>query len=135
MLTKALKNTTATLVLLGLCSAPLAALAQQYNRHDDNRDNRENRQNFDNRDNRDSRGGHENYDRDNHNYVRHDDWKRGYHMRHEDWDRGQRVDYRTYHLRRPPAGYQWREVDGNFVLGAVSTGIIASIIAANAAHH
>jgi len=51
-------------------------------------------------------------------YVRHDDWKKGQHMRHEDWDRGQRVeDWRVHHLRRPPAGYEWRDLDGQFVLG------------------
>jgi Ni/Co efflux regulator RcnB len=71
-------------------------------------------------------------DRDHHHYVEHKEWRRGYHMRHEDWDRGARVDYRHYHLRRPPRGYEWREVDGNYVLAAVATGVIASIIAANA---
>ena len=71
---------------------------------------------------------------DNHHYVRHDEWKKGYHMRHEDWDRGERVDYRTYHLRRPPSGYEWREVDGNYVMAAVATGVIASIVLASAAH-
>ena len=64
-------------------------------------------------------------------YVRHDEWKRGYHMRHEDWDRGEAVDYRTYHLKAPPRGYEWREVDGNYVLAAAATGIIASLIANN----
>lgn len=73
--------------------------------------------------------------RDNHAYVRHEEWKKGYHMRHEDWDRGERVDYRAYHLRRPPSGYEWRLVDGNYVLGAVATGVIASVVMAVAAHH
>ena len=73
-------------------------------------------------------------DHDAHAYVHHDEWKKGYHMRHEDWDRGQRVDYHAYHLRTPPRGYEWREVDGNYVLAAVATGVIASVIAASAAH-
>ena len=64
-------------------------------------------------------------------WVRHDEWKRGYHMRHEDWSRGQQVDWHSHHLRRPPRGYEWREVDGNYVLAAAATGIIASIIANN----
>jgi Ni/Co efflux regulator RcnB len=71
---------------------------------------------------------------DHHAYVRHDDWKKGYHLRHEDWDRGERIDYHVYHLHKPPRGYEWREVDGNFVLAAVATGVIASVIAASAAH-
>ena len=62
-------------------------------------------------------------------YVRHDDWKKGHRMAQEDWSRGQRVDYRQNHLRAPPRGYEWRQVDGNYVLAAVATGLIASIIA------
>jgi Ni/Co efflux regulator RcnB len=71
---------------------------------------------------------------DNHPYVRHDEWKKGYHMRHDDWDRGERVDYHTYHLRRPPKGYEWRLVDGNYVLAAVATGVIASVVIASSVH-
>ena len=68
-----------------------------------------------------------------HPYVRHDEWKKGYHMRSEDWGRGERIeDYRTYHLSAPPRGYEWREVDGNYVMAAVATGVIASVIAASA---
>ena len=72
---------------------------------------------------------------DNHAYVRHDEWKKGYHMRDEDWRRGEPVDYRTYHLKKPPRGYEWRQVDGNYVMAAVATGIIASTIIASADHH
>jgi Ni/Co efflux regulator RcnB len=50
-------------------------------------------------------------------YVRHDDWKKGEHLRHEDWDRGRHVDdWHTRHLRRPPSGYEWRDVDGQYVM-------------------
>jgi len=77
---------------------------------------------------------HDRNHRDHHHYVEHREWKKGYHMRHEDWSRGERIDYRQYRLRRPPRGYEWREVDGNYVLGAVATGVIASIVIANAAH-
>ena len=71
---------------------------------------------------------------DNHHYVRHEEWKKGAHMRHEDWDRGEKIDYRHYHLHEPPRGYEWREVDGNFILAAAATGVIASVIAESAAH-
>jgi Ni/Co efflux regulator RcnB len=67
-------------------------------------------------------------------YVKHDEWKKGYHMKDEDWKRGEVVDYNTYHLKPPPRGYEWREVDGNYVLAAVATGVIASAIVAAAAH-
>lgn len=87
------------------------------------------------RDHHDDGDHHDAREHHDHPYVRHDDWHRGTHMRHEDWDRGERIDYRHYHLRRPPSGYEWREVDGNYVMAAVATGVIASVIAASAAHH
>jgi Ni/Co efflux regulator RcnB len=67
-------------------------------------------------------------------YVRHDEWKKGYHMKPEDWNRGRPVDYRQYHLSAPPHGYEWRSVDGNYVLAAVATGVIASAIVASSVH-
>jgi Ni/Co efflux regulator RcnB len=71
---------------------------------------------------------------DNHTYVRHDEWKKGYHMKDEDWRRGEVVDYNTYHLKKPPSGYEWREVDGNYVMAAVATGVIASVVVASTVH-
>jgi Ni/Co efflux regulator RcnB len=71
---------------------------------------------------------------DNNHFVRHDEWKRGYHMNPNDWNRGDRVDYHQYHLAPPPSGYEWRRVDGNFVEAAVATGIVASLVVASAAH-
>jgi hypothetical protein len=67
-------------------------------------------------------------------YVRHDEWKKGYHMKQEDWHRAQPVDYRHYHLSPPPRGYEWRSVDGNYVLAAVATGVIASVVVASTVH-
>jgi len=69
--------------------------------------------------------------REEHRYrevEEHEGWRRGQAIRHEDWDRGRRVDYREYQLREPPRGYEWREVNGAFVLGAIATGVIASIL-------
>jgi Ni/Co efflux regulator RcnB len=75
---------------------------------------------------------HDGHDgRDGHGYVHHDEWKKGARMRDEDWRRGEHLDYKSHHLRRPPRGYEWRQVDGNFVLAAVATGVIASVIAAS----
>lgn len=67
-------------------------------------------------------------------YVHHSDWHRGGRISHDDWDRGRQVDYRHYHLRRPPRGYEWREVDGNYVLAAIATGVIASVVIASQGH-
>jgi Ni/Co efflux regulator RcnB len=82
----------------------------------------------------DHRDDHPQEARDNHHYVRHEEWRRGARMKQDDWNRGQRVDYRQYHLHAPPRGYEWREVDGNYVMAAVATGVIASVVAASAAH-
>jgi Ni/Co efflux regulator RcnB len=71
---------------------------------------------------------------DNGHYVRHDEWKKGARINHNDWNRGDRVDYRHYHLNAPPSGYEWRQVDGNFVLAAVATGVIASVVVASTVH-
>lgn len=72
-------------------------------------------------------------DHNGHQYVHHDEWRKGSKMRDEDWKRGEHVDYRERHLRTPPHGYEWREVDGNYVLAAVATGVIASVVAASIA--
>jgi Ni/Co efflux regulator RcnB len=55
-------------------------------------------------------------------------------MNHDDWARGERIDYRHYHLQAPPRGYEWREVDGNYVLAAIATGVIATAVVASTVH-
>jgi Ni/Co efflux regulator RcnB len=46
--------------------------------------------------------------------------------------RGERVpDYRKHGLKAPPKGHEWRKVDNDYVLIAVTTGIISSVIAAS----
>ena len=71
---------------------------------------------------------------DDHGYVHHEEWKKGAKMRKEDWGRGEHIDYRERHLKAPPRGYEWRSVDGNYVLAAVATGVIASVIVASEGH-
>lgn len=89
-----------------------AAIAQDH--HDD-------QEHHDQRDRHDQRDHHD-------HYVRHDDWRRGQHIRRDDWDRGERVDdWQARHLRRPPRGYEWREVDGQYVM-ANSGGVIFSVV-------
>lgn len=39
---------------------------------------------------------------DNHQYVKHDEWKKGAHMRHEDWDRGRRRRLQAVSPAPPP---------------------------------
>jgi Ni/Co efflux regulator RcnB len=64
-------------------------------------------------------------------YVRHTDWHKGGRISHDDWNRGQQVDWHAHHLQSPPRGYEWRQVDGNYVLAAAATGIIAATIIAS----
>jgi|SRR5580700_5026240 Ni/Co efflux regulator RcnB len=59
-------------------------------------------------------------------------WSNGDRMGYNDWAGAQPVDYRAHHLRRPPYGYEWRESNGQFILAAVATGLVASIILDNA---
>lgn len=58
-------------------------------------------------------------------------WQRGERMGYNDWNHAQPVDYRQHHLRHPPRGYEWRESNGQYVLAAVATGVIASMILNN----
>jgi Ni/Co efflux regulator RcnB len=104
---RALAITTITASLLG-------PMSYAQDRHDDHRD--------------------DHHDDHHDAYVHHNEWKRGYHMPPKDWGRAQHIDYRQYHLHAPPRGYEWRSVDGNYVLAAVATGVIASVIAASASH-
>jgi Ni/Co efflux regulator RcnB len=59
----------------------------------------------------------------------HGHWRRGDRIDRAEWRHYQRVDWRRHHLHAPPRGYEWREVNGDYVLAAVATGVIASIIA------
>ncbi|THD78027.1 MAG: hypothetical protein E7812_12620 [Phenylobacterium sp.] len=93
---------TAAAAALITLTAGGAALAQPYDHHDQRQQ---------------AQGG------------QHHDWRKGGHIAREDWGRGQRVDWHRNHLRQPPRGYEWRQVDGNYVLAAAATGLIASIIA------
>ncbi len=67
-------------------------------------------------------------------YIRHNEWKKGSHISHDDWNRGEQIDYKRYHLNAPPRGYEWRQVDGNYVRAAAATGLIASAIVASTVH-
>jgi Ni/Co efflux regulator RcnB len=65
---------------------------------------------------------------DNHTYVAHKDWKKGGHLQQADWSRAEPVDYRQYKLAAPPAGYEWRMVDGQYVLANSSNFQIRTVI-------
>lgn len=40
-------------------------------------------------------------------------------------------DWQRHNLQRPPRGYHWVQIDGDFLLIAAATGVIASILLAH----
>ena len=58
-------------------------------------------------------------------------WRRGQRMGYNDWSGARVIDYREHRLRQPPRGYEWREANGQYVMAAIATGVIASIIINN----
>ncbi|MDR6673700.1 RcnB family protein [Xanthomonas sp. 1678] len=98
---------------------------QDRNDHRDDRGPQQARHDDDRHDHRDNR--HD----DRHDNGRHEGWRN--HKRGERLalgHRGDRVsDYRKHGLRAPPRGHEWRRVDNQYVLIAVATGIITSVIA------
>jgi Ni/Co efflux regulator RcnB len=77
---------------------------------------------------RDGRGDAHDQHRWGQDYGGNHHWRRGERIGYNDWQSAHVVDYHQHHLRRPPRGYEWRETNGNYVLAAVATGVIASII-------
>ncbi len=55
-------------------------------------------------------------------------WGRGQQMGYYDWCRAERADYRRYQLCQPPRGCEWSRSDDRFILAAVATGVILSVI-------
>ena len=59
------------------------------------------------------------------------------------WHKGDRIpasyrdkryevrDWKARHLRQPPRGYHWVSVNGDYVLAAVATGVIADLLLNN----
>lgn len=106
-----MKVIPALIVSASLCLSG-AALAQQHdNRHDD------------------GRGPPDRHEQP-HGNPHGNPHRKGDRLAHD--ARGERVsDYRKHGLRAPPRGHEWRKVDNDYVLIAVATGIISSVIAAN----
>jgi Ni/Co efflux regulator RcnB len=139
---------------LGVAAAPMAASAQPWgdrdrgDRHDDRRGDR-----HDDRGSRDHGGGWRERDARWHDRA---EWRGfrgersgywyapgyGYYRENPgwrtNWRRGGYVpapyrrfyvqDWRYYGLRPPPPGYRWVYADGNFVLMALASGLIADVI-------
>jgi Ni/Co efflux regulator RcnB len=87
----------------------------------------------DHRDDHDNRGA-QTQGRDDHGGNRgQSHWAQGQRMPKTYYsDRSHYVDYRSNHLSAPRRGYRWvRTDDNNYAMVAITTGLIASIVAAN----
>lgn len=86
-------------------------------------------------------GDHRHWDHHDRDRWKHHDRDRWEHHDRHDWHKGGYVDSRYYrddrywvrdwhahHLHRPPHGYRWLHIDGDYVLAAVATGVITAII-------
>jgi Ni/Co efflux regulator RcnB len=78
------------------------------------------------------RGGwerrHDHHESERRHWDGHREWRRGGYLPHA--YRGHEIrDWRAYRLQAPPSGYHWVQADGNIVLAALATGLIAQIIA------
>ena len=58
-------------------------------------------------------------------------WHRGDRIPDSYRDKRHEVDWHSHHLRQPPAGYHWVNVNGDFVLAAIATGVIADMLLNN----
>lgn len=127
-----------TLAATLLAGTALSGTAMAQGQRYDDRDGRYEQRHDDRRgDRHDSRYDRRD-DRRDHRADRRDDRRD-----HRRWERGQRLDaryrgngyyvsdYRSRGLRAPPRGYRWQRVDDNYILAAVATGLIASVIIAN----
>lgn len=115
-------------LLLGglLLSATSIAMAQPP--HDRDGDGDRDRDNH-GHDNRNDRNDHRDDHHDNRGGNGHGRWERGHALPPQYRDRGHYVtDYRSYRLREPPRGYRWVRADNDFVLVAITTGLIADIV-------
>lgn len=76
---------------------------------------------------RDDNHGHDNRDDHHHETFRRGDRVPDHYRGHEQYYVS---DYHRYHLHEPRPGYRWvRSDDGQFLLVAAATGVIAEIIA------
>lgn len=100
-----------------------AAMAQPHGDHRDDNNGR-----YDQRHDQHYNQGADRHD-DRHDNSRAHRWTRGERLPSNYYSsRSHYVDYRRHHLRQPPRGYQWVQVDNNYVMVALASGLISQII-------
>jgi Ni/Co efflux regulator RcnB len=124
-------TTLAATLLAGTALSGTASAAGQ--RHDEGRYDQRHDDRYDRHDRRDDRHERRDYRKD----------RKEERKAYRRWERGQRLDaryrdnryyvrdYHRYGLRAPPRGYRWQRVDDSYILAAVATGVILSVIIAN----
>lgn len=63
-------------------------------------------------------------------FYYHYEWTQGAVVTPEEWKRGAAVSPGSAQLELPPGGYEWREIDSNYVLASKSTHAIHQVVAA-----
>jgi Ni/Co efflux regulator RcnB len=142
-------SVVAAMLALGMAGSALAqdewhGHRDRYSRHD--QDGPRYSQRYDRDHDQDGPRYSQRYERDHH-YSQRGRWEaRDDHRRWEErraWRRGgylppvyrghyQEVgDWRAHRLQAPPSGYHWVSANGDLVLAAIATGLIAHIIASN----
>ena len=118
------KTLISIILAMALSSSGLAFA--QPNRHHEQRERHENNGRWS--DHRDNRNGHwnERGAGPNHDFRRGQRLPMEYRHRHyvvEDW--------RGHHLSAPPRGYHWVQTGGDYVLIAISSGVILQLLLSN----
>ncbi len=132
-----MKRQLGTIVMCGaMLFSSTALFAQDYGQ-DHDRDHGDQRYDHGDHGNRGNHGDHGDGRDDRHgggfyDRGRHEGWYRRGGRVPDEYRRGDYVvnDWHRDHLREPPRGYHWvRSDNGDFLLVAITTGVIASILA------
>ena len=103
--------------------------ARAYQWQRDQRDQRAYEWNRDHRDARNERWDREHRDQRAMGAYGYHHWRRGDRLP-DQYRRREYVvnDWGRYNLQPPPRGYQWMNVDGNYLLVAIASGLIANLV-------
>ena len=138
------------LIANSMIALMLAANAPAFAQHNDRHDRRDERREYreDRRDDRRDFRDERREDRRDYREARRDDRRDDRHARRgagprHDLYRGNRLptnyhhrqyvvdNWRSHRLSAPPRGYHWVQVGNDYVLAAIATGIIASVLLGN----
>ena len=128
-------SVVAAMLALGMAGSALAhddgyGHRDRHSRHD--QDAPRYAQRYDRDHDHERRGRWEARNDDHRRWDEHRAWRRGGYLPPTYSGHYQEVgDWRAHRLQTPPSGYHWVSANGDFVLAAIATGLIAQIIASN----